>query len=156
MSGAVTPAAVGALLAGGRAGEALALAREAVRQRPRDPGWLHLLAVALHAKGASDEPIATLDQALAIAPSDAVALNTRGAIQIERGDLAAAENSLREALKIRGDYAEARFNLALALRRRGELESAEAELDRILGSPYPLDAARLERATLHIERGDAG
>src|SRR5207244_9032161 len=101
------------------------------------------------------EAIATLDQALAIAPSDAVALNTRGAIQIERGDLAAAENSLREALKIRGDYAEARFNLALALRRRGELESAEAELDRILGSPYPLDAARLERATLHIERGDA-
>ena len=128
MSGAVTPAAVGALLAGGRAGEALALAREAVRERPRDPGWLHLLAVAL---------------------------NTRGAIQIERGDLAAAENSLREALKIRGDYAEARFNLALALRRRGELEAAETELDRILGSPYPLDAARLERATLHIERGDA-
>jgi protein O-GlcNAc transferase len=150
-----TPASVGALIAGGRAGEALAAAQLALETDPANPQWLHLLAVAQHAHGVANEAAATLERALKLAPADATLWNTYGAVQLEREKLDDADRALREALRIDSGYLQARFNLALVLRRRGEIGAAAEELARIQSADPAFAPARLERATLHIEAGEA-
>ena len=150
-----SPSAAGALIAGGRPGEALALARRAIEHDPQNPEWLHLLAVALHLKGASGEAAATLEKVLRLSPADAVPWNSYGAVQVERGELDSAEAALREALRLKGDYLEARFNLALLLRRKRDLAGALAELDRVLALRPDYLPGAIERATLQLEMGEA-
>ena len=152
MARTATPAAVGALIAGGRAAEALPLARSALGDEPDNPQWLHLLGVALHLTGASDEAARALERSVRIAPGDALAWNSYGAVQTERGELDSAEAALREALRLKSDSLEARFNLAVALRRKGDAAGAIAELDRVLAAKPDFAAATLERATLLAER----
>lgn len=155
MSAAPDAAAAQALLAQGRAPEALAMARAALAASPGDAQWLHLLAIAQHATGAGAEAAATLERAIAAAPRDAVIRNTYGAVQVGRGELALAQAALREALRLRPDYLEARFNLALVLRDQRDFAAARDELARILAARPDFFPAQLEQAILRVKAGDA-
>jgi protein O-GlcNAc transferase len=151
----VNAAEVGALLAGGRRREALALATQGSQRHPEDPSWLHLLGAALHANGAGPEAVATLQKAARLVPGDPVVWNTLGAVLVELGELEEGEKALGEALRIRGDYLEALFNLAVSLRRRGRLDEAKSHLTRIRASWPDFAPAQLELAVLLVEAGDA-
>jgi len=146
-----TTAAVGEMLAGGRAHEALALARRAVAQQPSDPSWLLVLAVALHLTGSNDEAAAVLERSLKIAPGNPLAWNSFAAIHTQRGDFAAAERALREALRLNDGYVEARFNLAIVLHRRADLEGAAAELERVRAMRPDLEPLQAEELALQAE-----
>jgi hypothetical protein len=62
--------------------------------------------------------------AVVITPGSAVVRNNLGGSLLETGDVAAAEEHLREALRIQGDYPEGHYNLAECLRRRGRIMEA--------------------------------
>ena len=149
-------AEVGALLAGGRRREALALATQGSQRHPEDPSWLHLLGAALHANGAGREAVSTLRKAARLVPGDPVVWNTLGAVLVELGELEEGERALGEALRIRGDYLEAIFNLAVSLRRRGGLDEAKLLLARIRARWPEFAPAELELAMLLVEEGAAG
>ncbi len=155
MAEEATTATVGEMLAGGRAHEALAVARQAVAQRPSDPSWLHVLAVALHLTGSNEEAAGVLLRSLQLAPGDALAWNSYAAIHTARADFGSAERALREALRLKDDYFEARFNLALVLRRRGDLEGAAAQIKRVRSMRPDYAAAQAEEAALRIEAAGA-
>ncbi len=146
-----TTATVGEMLAGGRAHEALAVAREVVAQRPSDPSWLHVLAVALHLTGSNEEAAGVLLRSLQLAPGNPLAWNSYAAIHTGRADFGAAERALREALRLKDDYFEARFNLALVLRRRGDFEGAAAEIQRVRAMRPDFAPAQAEEAALRLE-----
>jgi Flp pilus assembly protein TadD len=150
-----TTATVGEMLAGGRAHEALAVARRAVARAPSDPSWLHVLAVALHLTGSNDEAAAVVERSLKLAPGNPLAWNSSAAIHTERGDLFAAARSLREALRLNADYVEARFNLGLILQRQADLEGAAAELARVRAARPDFPPLKAAEAALQFERAAA-
>jgi predicted O-linked N-acetylglucosamine transferase (SPINDLY family) len=59
-----------------------------------------------------------------LTPNDAIAWNDRAALGLQRGDLAEAERSVREALRIDPRYPEARYNLAVIQMESGRLAEA--------------------------------
>ena len=150
-----TPADIGALIAQGRASEALSITRQAVRDRPGDATWLHLHGYALYATGAGAEALTALASAVMHAPREPAYRNTLGAVALEVGELAQAERSLREALELKADYPEARFNLAQVLYRSSGAAAAIAEIEEIVRMKPDFLPARIERAKLLVELGRA-
>src|SRR6185295_4080007 len=118
-----------ALIAQGRASEALSITRQAVRDRPDDAAWLHLHGYALYATGAGADALTALASAVAHAPREPTYRNTFGAVALELGELAQAERALREALDLKADYPEARFNLAQVLYRGSGAAAAIPEVE---------------------------
>jgi len=149
------PADIGTLIAQGRAGEALSITSQAIRNRPGDAVWMHLHGYALYATGAGAEALAAIESAIRHAPREPMYRNTFGAIALEVGRLDDAERSLREALDLREDFPEARFNLAQVLYRRSGAAEALAEIDGILRTQPDFLPARIDRAKLLVELGRA-
>lgn len=144
-----------ALIARGKAADALHLAFEGVAHNPGDPAWSHILAYALHVSGRRDEAVNAGRKAVALAPADPLLRNTLGAIELESGYVNDAVLNLREAVRLRPGYKEARFNLAQALYRREEYLTALSEIDALLQMHPDFTPAKLERAKLLIATDDA-
>jgi DNA-binding CsgD family transcriptional regulator len=141
-------AAYGTLIDNAPVGEALALARRAVRQggstqRPTDPPWLVYVVITLIYAGAHAEAIGLLDGAIADAQraGDGVTfgayVSTRALANLRRGDLSAAEEDGRAAATA-GDPPVPGFYRVLgaasaveALVERDRLADAEALLARV-------------------------
>lgn len=100
------------------------------------------------------EIIALLKPALERHPERAELWLTLGTALREAGDVATAETFYREALRLQPDYGPAMGNLADLLADRGHVDEALALYDRLLAADSLNAQARLNRAVLHLMRGD--
>jgi len=91
--------------------------------------WLALAVVALHT-AAPDLAVERARRAVELDRKNAAYLNKLGIAYGEQGDLRAAEQAFRRALKIKPAYAEAHHNLAKALHKKGEPAAALKEYER--------------------------
>lgn len=143
----------------GRYGEAEALAHRMVAQSPGyGPGW-KMLGVLLDGRGASEQALHPMQQAVALLPQDAEAHNNLGIVLQRLNRLDEAEASYRLALQFNPDFAQAHNNLGSALQAQGRMEEAEAAYRQALqlapgyaracnnlGSLLMLDTKRLDEA----------
>jgi Flp pilus assembly protein TadD len=84
------------------------------------------------ASGAFAEAASHYEQAVALNPSHAEALNNLGSSLSQLGRQEEAENCFREACAIKPSYSDPYGNLGILLRSRGDLAGAEAALRRAI------------------------
>lgn len=118
--------------AAGRLVEAEASYRAILRETPRLPDGLHLLAQCLHLQGRHDEALGFVDKAVACSPRVAMYRGTRGIVlrALARSEEAIA--TFREALRIDRGYLSAHRNLAAILAVVGENEAAREAFTRAI------------------------
>jgi tetratricopeptide (TPR) repeat protein len=112
------------------------------------------LANLLRLRGRFDEAVALLQPALTQQDAHPELWLTLGSAWREKGENTQAEAHYRKALALRPDYAPALANLADLLADAGESEAALALYNRALKSDGANAQARLNRAVLHLLRGD--
>ncbi|MCX7961082.1 MAG: tetratricopeptide repeat protein [Burkholderiales bacterium] len=112
----------------GRLEEAEHGCRRLLAAQPADADALHLLGAIAHARGATAEAIAALENAARAAPERPDIANTLGAAYLAAGRAAEAEDCLRAALALDPRSADAHNNLGIALRGLGRRAEAEASL----------------------------
>ncbi len=117
--------------------------------------------------GRISEALATLDEALAKDPDNAVIHNRYGQICLNSNRLAEAETALRKALEFDPYMTDARNNLGVLYSMKGRSSEAEKEFNLALEDPaYPtpekvhlnlailrLDQGRDSEAETHLRRG---
>ena len=128
--------------------------RRVLAQDPHRLEALVNLANLLRAQGQLDAAEALLAPALSRDPQSPELWLTLGSTFRERGDHARAAAHYREALARRPDYAAALANLADLLTDDGETEQALALYDRAIVREPANAQARLNRAMLHLVRGN--
>ena len=108
----------------GRVAEAESRYRQILQAHPRHHAALHLLGVVERQRGRRESAIRTIQQAIAVCPTDAGYHNTLGEVFRETGRLGDAQTCFERALTIEPSLATARFNLGLLT---GIDEPAEAQ-----------------------------
>ncbi|MBX3415415.1 MAG: tetratricopeptide repeat protein [Pirellulales bacterium] len=112
------------LHAAGELDEAEAIYRRLLADSPQNAELCHLLGALERQTGRTAAAITRLQQALALAGSDAtVYFNLAGAYE-DAGQLDLAEGAYREALRLTPDFLEANVQLGTLLRRSGRLHEA--------------------------------
>jgi tetratricopeptide (TPR) repeat protein len=89
-------------------------------------------ALAHHAAGRLAEAEQLYQRILVARPFDANALQMRGALALQRGEMDRAHTLLKESIRLQPNNAAAHSNLGVLLRRRGELTEAEQCFERAL------------------------
>jgi tetratricopeptide (TPR) repeat protein len=114
----------------------LALYRDAVAWRPRNPWTRFDLGVAFREAHAPGEAEQSYREALRLEARFPEAHNNLGDLLLQEGRMAEAIGEFSEALRLRPTYVEARYNLGLALVRAGRgPEAAEEEQQALLLRP---------------------
>lgn len=108
----------------GRAKEAIAHDRAALRIRPGDPNGLTNLANALWQNNELVEAIARYREVVRIRPNDSEVRRNLGKALLKSGATEAGIAAFREALRIRPDDADAAYSLGNALLDQGKAEEA--------------------------------
>lgn len=90
------------------------------------------LAECLRLDGQAVAALELVRKVLAVTPADANALVTHGMLLTDRGDYAAAEQTLKEALRVKPDHGPARLGLARLARFLGREEEAGRTLHEVL------------------------
>jgi predicted O-linked N-acetylglucosamine transferase (SPINDLY family) len=121
-----------ALMTQGKAAEAEASYRQALRLRPDFADACNNLGVALWKQGKYAEAEASYRQALRFRPDFADAYNNLGSAQGKLGKSAEALASLQQALRLKPDYAEAHLNLGNAFQEQGMLQEATASYQQAI------------------------
>ncbi|MBV9992717.1 MAG: tetratricopeptide repeat protein [Alphaproteobacteria bacterium] len=135
----------------GMAGPAEAFFRQVLSLEPQRIEALVNLANLLRSQGQFDAAEQVLTPALARAPDSAELWLTMGSVKRETGDVAGAVAHYHRALALRPNYAAALGNLAdLA----DDTETALALYDRVLRLEPDDAQARMNRAVLHLLKGD--
>ncbi|ABC23013.1 tetratricopeptide repeat-containing sulfotransferase family protein [Rhodospirillum rubrum] len=108
--------------------------------------------------GAGDDQRArlALDRALALRPRAAEALLLRGLVDQRRGDLAAAAEWFRRAIRARKDFADAHLNLGSCLIGLGQTEEALRQFGRAVALAPGMALAHLNLAQALLDQGDLG
>jgi len=142
-----------ALLAAGRTDEAEKKLRQIVLDHPDYAPAANDLAWILAEQGKELDLAADLAERAARGMAVAEVKDTFGFVQLQRGDVDAAIETLGAAVTLNPDYGSARYHLALALAKKGEVGRAREELRSALqGVPFPeSEAAKLELARLEKE-----
>ncbi|MDX1984073.1 MAG: tetratricopeptide repeat protein [Bryobacteraceae bacterium] len=91
-------------LTGGAVGEAVTLAREAIRLAPSNPAFYAVLARALSATGRKNDAAAAWQRVAALDPTDAAARYHLYRFYLESGDKARAEQAKSEFEQLRAIY----------------------------------------------------
>jgi tetratricopeptide (TPR) repeat protein len=150
-----------ALFALGNTARALGMARPAeeffrrvLALEPERVEALVNLANLLRASGGFDAAEALLAPALTRNPDAAELWLTLGSVHRERGDAVRAQQYYRQSLALRPDYPAALCNLADLLADAGEMDEALALYDRAIKRDPHSAQARLNRAVLHLLRGN--
>jgi predicted TPR repeat methyltransferase len=159
--GPVDPsAAVGALLAqaitlhrADRLREAEPLYAAVLAAQPDHPDALHFLGVLKHRQGASDEAVALIRRALALAPSPD-AHNNLGNVLLQTGQAEAAVAAYRRVVELRPDDAGAHHNLAVALQGMGQPAEAGLALERAIALEPRHALFHYSLAMLWLRRGE--
>lgn len=99
---------------------------------PNDPDGHIGAAQVLKERGGGDSAateamLAHLDQALRLAPSDAVALKERGTVELRLGHVESARGFLEKAIKSDPFDPDSRYQLSRALKMLGEASAAKAQ-----------------------------
>jgi len=115
------------LLAEGKFDEAAAAFRDAIRDEPGQPTLWVNLGIALRQSGNIEEARRLFEKALPIAATRRAAGHQLAQLDLDAGDLPAAERHLREVLASEPGAAEVRNSLGLVLERRGRPAEAEEQ-----------------------------
>jgi Tfp pilus assembly protein PilF len=133
---------------------AMALARQAIAGGVRHPMLLNLRAYSYELEGRDDLARADLEQAVKLAPEDALVRNAYGLIlaKLERRQEAVA--AFETAVKLAPEFPPAHYNLGWAREATGDLAAAQVSLEKALTlkPDYPEPLARL--AALAFRRSD--
>jgi tetratricopeptide (TPR) repeat protein len=108
----------------GRAGDAVAHFRQAIRIDPRDADAHDNLGMALAALGRIEEAMAAAAEALRLDPADAGTHNNLGNLLARQSRLDEAIAAYGEAVRLKPGYPDARSNLGNALALQGRAEEA--------------------------------
>ena len=98
---------------------------------PDHPDALHFLGVLKHRQGASEEAVALIGRALALAPSPDMH-NNLGNVLLQNGQAEAAVAAYRRVVELRPDDAAAHHNLAIALQAMDRPVEAGLALERAI------------------------
>ena len=137
-----------ALLALGRAQDALCCCDRALALADSSADGHRLRAAALAALGRADEALAHLGQAVRLAPADAGALVDLGALLASRDRVPDALACFERAVELDVHQAPAHHNLAILAARMGDHERALGSFDRAV-------ALEPHNAALHNNRGSS-
>lgn len=111
--------------------ESAANYEQVLRLTPRDVTALNNLAI-IYGRLGDKRALDTAQQAVNLAPGNALVLDTYGWLLSEAGQAQAGLPFLKKALAGQTDNAELRWHLAVTLQRSGDTPGAIAELDRLL------------------------
>lgn len=136
----------------GRFGEAIDSHAAAIARNPGFATAYLRRAMALREFGRFDEALQDAGRAVALQPS-AAALNGRGVVHDDLGQLEAAVADFRAALRLAPDFVPARNNLGNALHGLGRYREALAEFDAALGARPEYAEALSNRALALQELG---
>ena len=147
---------VTALLALGRAGEAVTGYRRIVAAAPAYRAAAHALAMALNATGRHAEAERVAREALTRGPATAALHNTHARSLIAQGERARAEAALRDCLRLDPRLIDAHNNLAqLVWMRTGDVAQATESLDAALAAWGDDEALWTAKAAILQGAGDA-
>lgn len=110
----------------GRAAEAVAAYREAIRRDPRMVAAHQSLGVALRGLGQSGEAVETLRRATELAPNNAAVWHDLGRAYQSQGKMAEATKAIEQSIALDGDLPEPHNNLGIVMLSSGESQRAEA------------------------------
>jgi tetratricopeptide (TPR) repeat protein len=140
-----------------RVQEAVSLLEEAVSMRPDFAAGLNRLALAYGLLGLSNQAAATIQRAIDLQPLVADHPATLGTLQLNDGQIAAAEASFNRAIERDDTLAAAREGLAEIARRGGDYTEAITQIDQALTDPRnrgPLIVALKQRRADILEEGE--
>jgi tetratricopeptide (TPR) repeat protein len=113
-----------ALVAVGRADEAIDHARESVRLQPASDVARYNLGTVLATSGHREEAARQFREAIRLNPTDASAHNSLGVLDLARGQAETALEEFLEAVRLDPLHAKARNNVGAALQHLGRIEDA--------------------------------
>src|SRR6185437_4190071 len=126
----------------------------AVMAAERDhPDALHFLGVLKHRQGASEEAVALIRRALALAPSPD-AHNNLGNVLLQSGQAEAAVMAYLRVVELRPDDAAAHHNLGIALQAIDRPAEAGMALERAVALEPRQELFHYSSAMLWLRRGD--
>jgi putative PEP-CTERM system TPR-repeat lipoprotein len=134
------------LLADGKAADALAQAREAVKADGTLPSTHYTVGLAALADGKTDDAEKAFEEVIRLSPRAAGAQLQLARLRLARGEAAGALTAARDAAHHSPDSPEAAILVSRSLRAQGDVEKAWSELSTIV-------ARHPESAPLHIEMG---
>jgi len=155
-SGPALPAKLAGALAAleqGDLDQALALAREFVKEAPRSVEGRQVLAAAALAKGDLAEAEAAATEALRIDPKQARAAVLLAQIQDRKGDLKRMESELRRAIQIDPRLPVAHRLLSQLLARQGRAAEATASAERAVRESGGEAADAYQLGLLYLDQG---
>jgi predicted TPR repeat methyltransferase len=120
--------------------------------QPDHPDALHFLGVLKHRQGASDEAVALISRALALAPSPD-AHNNLGNVLLQTGRAAEAVAAYRRVVELRPDDAAAHHNLGIALQGIDQPVEAAIALERAITLEPRQALFHYSSAMLWLRRG---
>ena len=139
---------------------ALAHARAALADTPRDPVAHYAMAELQEAAGDAQAAVTSVERSLSLNPRFVQAHHYLGVLRGEAGDMAGAAVAFEQALRLDPGHARSWNNLGNAQRTLGRLDDAERSFARAVASrpDYPLAVANLagvQRDLGETERAEA-
>jgi predicted TPR repeat methyltransferase len=133
---------------------AVALYGRLLEAAPGHPDVLHLMGMALHQMGRSDEGVGLIGEAIAAQPSFGGFHINLGNIHMGRGDLDLALTSYRHAIELDDGNADLHNNLGALHKAQGRLDDAQRAYERAMQlDPKHVNALN-NMGLLYAERGD--
>ncbi|WP_201245052.1 XrtA/PEP-CTERM system TPR-repeat protein PrsT [Halochromatium salexigens] len=138
------------LLAMEREGEAIAAYQHLLESSPDNLIALNNLAWLLRQRD-TDEALRLANRAVELAPNAGTILDTKGSIEMEQGDYAAAVSSFEQAVDLNPEVPSIQLNLAKALLAAGRGAEARDQLETLIAD-YPSSEEAKEAAQLLEQR----
>ncbi|MGC4061915.1 MAG: tetratricopeptide repeat protein [Aquabacterium sp.] len=121
---------------------------------PGQPDALHLLGMARHQMGRSDEGVALIGQAIAAEPNYAGFRNNLGNIHADRGEIDQALHAYQQAVALDDGNADLHNNLGALYKAQDRLDEAHAAYERAIALDPRHINAHNNMGLLYAARGD--
>ncbi|MBI5926821.1 MAG: tetratricopeptide repeat protein [Aquabacterium sp.] len=121
---------------------------------PAHPDALHLLGMARHQMGRSDEGVRLIEQAVAREPGFAGFFNNLGNIYMSRGEVAKALGAYQQATELASDNADLHNNLGALYKAQRQFDEAHASYERAMQLDPRHVSAHNNMGLLYAEKGD--
>ncbi|MDQ3213946.1 MAG: tetratricopeptide repeat protein, partial [Acidobacteriota bacterium] len=144
------------LLSDGKADDAAAQAREAVKLEPDSQTGHYTLGLASVSRGDNAAAEQAFQEVLKLNPRAAAASLQLARLQLARGETAGALHAAEDVSRQRPDDVEAAVLLSRSLRARGDLRRAQREITSRIARQPDHAALRLELGWLALQRGESG
>jgi predicted TPR repeat methyltransferase len=121
---------------------------------PGHPDVLHLLGLARHQMGRSDEGVALIERAIEVQPAYAGYVNNLGNIYMGRGEIDKALSAYQRAVELDPDNADLHNNLGALYKAQRRFDDAQASYTRALALQPRHVNAHNNMGLLYAEQGD--